>query len=114
MARVNIPITTIDEDGVAAPAEVVGDATNGHELASNDGKVFLVARNAGATPRVVTIQTPATEGALAVAENAVSVAAGATQYIGPFKPRTYNQTTGKVNIDVAHADLVLRAFRMNV
>jgi hypothetical protein len=116
MARVNVPITAATEAGTTIPAAVSADATNDHEIPSNDGRVVLEVENTHATlARTVTIVTPQTVGAQSVSDNAVSIPALSKKIIGPLPPRTYNQQSGadagKVYIDVAeNTDLKLRAF----
>lgn len=110
MARVNLPHTEITRAGVAAGAEVTGDSTNHHSTA-NDGRVFLLVRNGNgaATARTVTLIVPGTIDGQSVASRTVSIAAGASRYIGPFPKATYG---GTVNVNVEHSDLKLTAYHI--
>ena len=116
MARVALTVDKATEGGTALTAEANGDATNGHYIANNDGKVYIIARNSGAGARTVTVKTPRQVGSLDVAENINSIAAGATEIMGPFPQQTYNQNTAGVedqlHIDVEHAEVKLRAIRV--
>lgn len=111
MARVNVPVTQITRAGEAPPAEVNGDATNGHDF-TNDGKTFLLVRNAdGTAAHTVTIVTPGTVDGLAIADRAVSIPLSQSRYIGPFPPAVYG-VDGRVQADVTSAQLKLSALRL--
>jgi hypothetical protein len=57
------------------------------------GRVFVMVKNAGAAAATVTVETPElVDGDLAVADRAVSIAAGATALI-PITSAHYKQTT---------------------
>lgn len=114
MPRVNIPITQLTDDGVAPPAATAADATNDHQLAFNDGRVFVEVVSTDAAAQSVTIITPGTVGSgLAVADKTVAVPAGATRYVGPLAPQVYNQPDGTVQIDPSiSTTLGLRAYRI--
>jgi hypothetical protein len=68
----------------------------------NDGKVFVVVENAGASPFDLTFDSPRTcdfgAAANAAHDMVVEVAAGATKTIGPFNPAQFNDNDGYVNI----------------
>lgn len=108
MPRTNLPLTQITRDGVAPGAEVNADTANNHQ-GVNDGRVFLLVRNAGAGAQNVTLLTPGTVEGLAIADVVVSVPAGASRYIGPFPPATFGDP---LQVDVASADLRLTAYRI--
>lgn len=110
MARVNLPHTEITRAGVAAGAEVTGDATNHHETA-NDGRVFLLVRNSNgaSTARTVTILVPGTVDGQDVGDRAISIAAAASRYIGPFPKAVYGST---VQVNVDNAELKLTAYHI--
>lgn len=112
MPRATLVATEITRAGVAAPAETTGDPSGNHQFA-NDGKSFLLVRNsnAGSTARTVTIETPGTVDAQAIADVAISIPAGASRYIGPFPPSVYN-SDGLVLVDVDHAELKLSLFHI--
>jgi hypothetical protein len=108
VARVDVPLTQITRAGIAPAAEVTGDAVNNHTV-NNDGAVFLLAHNTGATTRVLTIHLPQTVDGQAVASRTVSLAAGVSRYVGPFPVSEYGED---VLVDVAHAELVLSAYHL--
>lgn len=109
MARVDLPLTEITRAGVAPAAEVTGDATNNHSF-SNDGEVFLLARNSAATAtRTVTLRIAQTVDNQAVTSRTVAVPISVSRYIGPFPTDVWGQT---VNVDVDHADLKLSAYHV--
>lgn len=111
MARGNLARTELNRGGVAPGAEVTGDAVNGHAMA-NDGKCFLLVRNAngGSTARIITFHLNGTIDGQSVTPRTTSIAAGASRYFGPFPPNTYGAS---LLIDVAHADLVLTAYHLS-
>lgn len=110
MARVAVPVTQSSRAGTVLPAATTGDATNNHSVA-NDGRVILMVKNtnASSTARSITFLLTATVDGLAVTSRVESVPAGETQLFGPFDPNSYGST---LNVDVAHAELVLNAIRI--
>jgi hypothetical protein len=108
MARGTLPLTQITRDGVAAAAEVNGDATNGHQV-TNDELVILLVRNSNgaSTARTITFETPGTVDSQAVADRTKSIPAGTSQYFGPFPVNVYGST---LLIDVDNAELKLSAY----
>ena len=62
----------------------------------NDGGTFIHILNGGGSPDTVTIISNKTVGGLAVADQAVVVAAGTEQLIGPFPPDIYNNSDGQI------------------
>lgn len=114
MPRVNIPITQLSQAGVAPPAQVSSDATNDHELAYNDGRVFLEVTNTNAGAQTVTIPTPGLVGGLNIEDISVSVpGSNGVRLIGPLPMGLVNQADGKVHIDVTIAtDLKFRAYHL--
>jgi len=116
-ARVDVPVTAITRIGVdpGATGEVTPDATNGAKF-SNDGAVFLQARNSGGGAHIVTVQIPRTEAGLAVTALAVSIGAGLTRLIGPFPVATFNQGGADigyvfVDADPTQTEMKYKAFR---
>ena len=108
MPRVDLPHTSITRAAVAPGAEVNGDATNNHSVV-NDGNVFLLVRNSGASARTVTIVTPGTVDTQAVADRVISITAAASRYIGPFPPSDYGDP---LSVDVEHAEVKLTAYHL--
>ena len=110
MARVAVPVTQASRAGTALPAATTGDATNNHSVA-NDGRVILMVKNtnASSTARSITFYTTVAVDGLTAPTRVESIPAGETQLFGPFDPNTYGST---MNVDVAHAELVLNAIRV--
>jgi hypothetical protein len=109
MARVDVPLTEITRAGVAPGAEVTGDAVNNHSF-TNDGKVFLLARNSAATAtRTVTLRIAQTVDSQTVTSRTVAVPISVSRYVGPFPTDVWGQT---VLIDVDHADLKLSTYHL--
>lgn len=108
MARVQIPVNAFVRAGTALTTPTTGDATNNHYM-TNDGRTVILVKNtnAGSTARVVTINISQTVDGQAVAAVTHSLAAGASAFYGPFDHAIYGNP---VNIDVAHAELVLSAY----
>lgn len=68
----------------------------------NNGNQIILANNAGGSPVTVTVITGGTIGGKAIADTAVTVAAGATRIIGQFPAEQYNQPgTTTLFIDVS-------------
>lgn len=78
--------------------EVAGDVANDVAL-PNDGLTKLYARNAGAGSHVLTFRTPGTVRGLAIAEDTVTIVAGAHAILGFFDRDLYNQPDGSIYID---------------
>lgn len=113
MARVQIPITQITDDGVAPPAQVNGDGANDHFLADSGPNVFLEVENSdGAGAHQVTIVTPKQVEGLDVADVVKNIAASGKLLIGPLHTRLFGQGDGTVHVDVADASLRFRAYRL--
>lgn len=107
MPRTALPVITPTRAGVAFTT-TTGDATNNHYV-TNSGNTIIIVENAGASARVVTFNVARKVDGLAVAPRTKSIAAGATEIFGPFDPQQYG---GKLQIDVAHADLKLTAIEL--
>lgn len=101
MARTNIPLTPFVPNGsLADPAGTAGDATNGHVIApaadwpnATPEEVVLRVVNGGAGAVAVTVLAGANPPALEAGEGDLveSVAAGATEFLGPFTSGRFQQ-----------------------
>lgn len=109
MPRVAVPVTTFTRDGVALPAVTTGDATNNHSVTPNDGRVGIIAKNTGAVDRTVTFRFSKLVDGKGIDPRVETLTAGAEQGFGPFPANDYGTT---LNIDVAHAEVTLRAIRL--
>jgi hypothetical protein len=92
MARTNLTVTVVNDDGVVLPAAVAG-TVDGHMFA-NDGRTILQLTNGGVAPRTITLVTPGTVEGLAIADKTVVVANGQTLYVGRLERSLYNQPQG--------------------
>lgn len=81
----------------------------------DSGACWLHVFNGAGAPITVTVQSPVTVDDLAVADLAVTVAAGALKLIGPFPARTFRQPAdaavgaGRVLVDYSSVTSVTRA-----
>lgn len=71
---------------------------------ANNGKQMLLVRNGDTGAHVLTFPTPSTVEAvkvdgLTIQDPTVSVAAGESKLIGPFKPSLFNDTNGFVTVN---------------
>lgn len=96
MARTAITAAQIDDDGVVASLTAAN--ADGHSVAHRNS-LFLRVTNGSGSSITVTVQTPKTIGGLAVADRAVTVAAGATAYISLGNAELYRQADGAVYVD---------------
>lgn len=77
------------------------DATNNHEFV-NDGKTLLLVRNRNAAGRTATIVSVADPLSGRTGDKVRTVAATTGQSVaGPFEPRIWNQSDGKVQVNVS-------------
>lgn len=104
MARGLIANAVSDKDGALLPTETTGDATNNHYF-RNTGKTRLFVRNSGATGRLVTVRVARTVAGQGVTPVTKTLAAGTTEVFGPY---SINDFGAAVEVDVAHAELLLR------
>lgn len=108
MARTNIPIDVLPNNGGAVTLTgVAADAVNQHEFV-NDGKTFITAENLDVAAKTITIDSVADpygrtgDTVHSVPAAAAGVPGKAT--FGPFLPSIWNQGGGsKVNVDVSAA-----------
>lgn len=109
MARVSVATQKIVGTGLVP--NLTAPTAEGDVIDS--GAVAVMVKNASGGSINVTAQTPATQAGLAVAENIVPVAAGATELIGPFPKGTYGRTSGadegRVYIDYSSQASITRA-----
>ena len=100
MARTALTVQTIPANGVSLDdiAMTAGDATNDHEYL-NDGTVFVLMKNADASPHTATLISVADEYGRTEDET-MTCAAGESCIAGPFKPRNWNQAGGLMHVDL--------------
>lgn len=114
MARTPLTPTKITVAG-AAPVGVAAVA-DGHSV-KNTGREFVLVDNASGSTVTVTVVTPITVGGRAVADDAVSIPAGQSRYIGPWPIDVYNQKPGVSGSDVhlnlsATASVTIGAYQL--
>jgi len=109
MARASVTTQRIVATGLAPT--MTQPTADGDVIDS--GAVAVMVTNGSASSINVTAQTPATQAGLAVSEQIVAVAAGATKLIGPFPKSTYGQASGadegRVYVDYSAQTSVTRA-----
>jgi hypothetical protein len=119
MPRVEIPVTTVDRDGVTQPALTNGDATNDHFITGGaDGLtlVEIVSSDAGAQTVEVPPNPSLTVDGLTVGNLSIAVAAGVTVVAGPFRTNTFKQDASNtlwLNPSVSNT-LDFRAYRVTL
>lgn len=101
MARTALAtVACVDEGAVLA----LGAANvDGHSIPGG-GDVRLIVNNASGGSVNVTIQTAATQGGLAVADQVVAVGAGVQKVIGPFDSRLYDRPSGSADAGKVYVD----------
>lgn len=105
MPRVNIPVTTSTVYGATLPAATAGNATDNMVIA-NSGRERFIARNTGATPRLVTIRFSRTVRNQAITSITNTIAASAEVVFGPYPVDDFGTL---LQVDVAHAEVTFRA-----
>ena len=75
------------------------------------GREILLARNSGATPRVVTITSKADTTTGRVGDVTATVAAGAIRMFGPFDQDGFRQSDGMLYFEAAHAEIIWSVIR---
>lgn len=110
MARAVLTVTDITRAGIAPPSETTGNPTDNH-LLPNDGRTFLLVRNANgsSTARTLTVRLQGSVDGQGITPKTYSIAAGASRYIGPFDTSRYGTST---QVDVDNAELRLIAMRL--
>lgn len=102
--------STASNNGGVALVETAANATDKEQMKLT-GRELLIARNAGATPRVVTITSvpdPETGRSGDITE---SVPAGEMYVLGPFAVQGFKQTDGNIYFEAAHSDIKWSAIR---
>lgn len=98
MARKTLTVQPIVRTGLSASYSAF-TILSGAQFA-NEGRTILHVKNAGsATSIILTIDTPGTVDGLAIGQRSVTVVAATEEFIGPFQPGVYNQSTDVVHVD---------------
>jgi len=113
MAVTPLSISELDTTGVLEAMAAFN--ADGHTIL-NTGREWVRIDNGSAGERTFTIATPETRGGadLAVADEVVTIAAGAAKVIGGWLPLTlYNDSNNLVTITVdAEASVTIQGFRL--
>ena len=120
MARTTLAVTTVTRTGVARPAGTTGIA-DGHKITNTDGRVWLEIDNANASPRTLTLQTPAMLGPYNIEDHSIVVPGSAVaHHAGPFETAYFTRPNGVTDAGMMyldypvgqHADITVRAFKI--
>lgn len=115
MPRANIPITTIVEAGTSQPAATAGDATNNHYLVGTTDCIVECKNTSAGSLDVTFVTSYATAGGLGLADNVVSVAAGAIKLVkldGNGVRLFYKQSadSDRIWVDISSSSWEFRAY----
>lgn len=112
MARTDVPVQQSVANSQALISWTAGDSTNDHEF-TNDGYTELLVWGNGSGCSV-TIKATADELGRAV-DLVQAVSNGDVRRFGPFRKFGWNQTNGKVNVDLdVSTNIKVAAVRMPV
>lgn len=114
LATALVPVE-INRSAVAdiSGALTAADTTNGNKFTNDPGRTVLRAKNATASPVVITVDTPATVEGLAVADRTYSVPATTGDVlIGPF-PAFYHQPGSQDVYLTTPGAVTLKAYHLN-
>ena len=109
MPRTQLNYTEPTRAGVAFPAGVAADVTNGQYI-NNDGRVIVIAINSGATIRNVIVTPTATVDGLVPAARTSPIPATSSIILGPWDVGNYS-TTLQISGDNA-TDVKFQAIHM--
>ncbi len=99
MARVTVPLQTLDPEDSVVLSYTAADATNDHAF-TNTGRVLLLVKNAGGSSVTVTIvSTPDARGR--TGDEVRAVAAATDALFGPFPRQGWNQSDESVHVDLS-------------
>ena len=113
MARSQIVTTDIVRAGVAPGAQTTADSTNKHFVDYAAGNMFVEVISTDGSPQDVTfkIGDAFTTDGLTVSDLVISIPAGGTKLIGPFRPKTFAQTANSNQLWVDPAVSTTLKFR---
>ena len=120
MARTQLTVTEVVRAGVTQPSEQNSDVANGNYIDSADANAvwWMEARNtAGASRTVtVTVNPNITVDSLTVSNYSNTIAAGATETMGPFKYQSFRQPSdsNRVYVDASGSsgDVKFRVYKI--
>lgn len=98
MARTALTVNEVDKDGLVITLSSAN--ADGHSMAvDRNAANYIEVLNGSGSSITVTIPTPGTIGGLAIADRAVSVAAGARTKISLEDRDLYVQSDGTIHVD---------------
>lgn len=99
---------------LAAGVTLAGTAANAtdKEQTTCTGRELLIARNSGASSRVVTVTSKADQRTGRSGDVSFSVPAGEMRMIGPFDVDGFKQTDGNLYFEAAHAEIIWSVIRI--
>ena len=119
MARSQLTVTEVVRAGVAQPAEQNSDATNNHYIESTDADDcwWMEVRNANASSQTVTVvaNPSLSSDGLTVSNYSNTIAAGATETMGPFRLATFKQAADSNRVYInpsVTTDLKFRVYKI--
>lgn len=101
MARTALASQTADSDGLTVAFTAAN--ADGHSIAGG-GDVILLVDNASGGSVDVTVQTPATQDGLAIADQVVACATGEVTAIAGLHPRTFDRALGATDAGKVYVD----------
>lgn len=108
MPRTPLPVTTVPTQYATTAQDVTwtpADVVNGNDFAAN-GRRLLLARNTGATPRNVTVQSRGIKPTNRVGNlGPDAIAAGATKVYPLFPLQGWQQADGKIWVNGDNAEV---------
>lgn len=106
-------VLTVAEVARAGIDATLVAAAGGGDSFPNDGRTYLDVLNGSGVAITVTVVTQMTVDGKAVADDAISVGAGARKKIGPWPPSIYNDVNGRVQVTYSGVtSLTVNPFRL--
>jgi len=109
MPRTALTAVESSKAGTVLAAGTAADVANGNSVAHDGRSVIIIATNAGASPRTITITPTATVDGLVPAARTVSLAASAVKVLGPYDLASYSSV---LQISGDHADVKFQVIRV--
>jgi hypothetical protein len=93
MPRTSIAYTEPSKTGTALPNASAADVTNGNQVLNNDGRVYVIAKNANvSTPRNLIVTPTATVDGLVPPARTSPIPASTSMLFGPWEVANYSTT----------------------
>lgn len=98
MPRTDVPVQALSSGANAVITRLAADATNDHELVNNGQVSFYVENDSGGVINVTVIAVACSHGR--TTNDTFAVANGTIHRFGPYPPEEWNQSNGRINIDI--------------